>query len=84
MTYLRELFDRIRGEHLRRRITELEAELRRAQEHARIASEAQSALDRKAGALKKDWPQIWERYFSGKSAKGPSRKYSFSSKAALQ
>lgn len=49
---------------LQRKVNGLEQELAQARTNLKLASAAQGALHRRSEALKKDWPDLWKRYFT--------------------
>lgn len=49
---------------LQRKVNALEQELAQARSNLKLASAAQGALHRRSEALKKDWPDLWKRYFT--------------------
>lgn len=49
---------------LQRKVNGLEQELAQARSNLKLASAAQGALHRRSEALKKDWPDLWKRYFT--------------------
>jgi hypothetical protein len=60
---------RLTEDHLRltealERVHAIEQELAQARSNLKLASAAQGALHRRSEALKKDWPDLWKRYFT--------------------
>ena len=49
---------------LQRKVNSLEQELAQARSNLKLASAAQGALHRRSDALRREHPELWERFFT--------------------